>query len=239
MNSVVVAAPQVRTIVRPAFDVSIDLNAPQARAHEALGQRVTLVLPWGRFVGLDWFIRQMWYVHIARHGAERPFRIVHLVHRLPDFKAGHAETIEQEVAGQWAPLGAKIDHVSWTLNFPGGSFVKVMPPDSTATRGMRADMITCSEIDRIDPEAFDRTARPLMSHPFSWRTLLVGGYEHEHGTGLLRRMMREPRAVVLRANYRDVPEVIAINDLAMIRSSTDPDVFRREWECEIDLTDPV
>lgn len=239
MTTIAISAPAVHAEVRPAFTTDLLLNGPQSRAYEALGPKKAVVLPWGRAVGLDWLIRQMWYVHIAQHGAARPFRIAHIVRSRVDFDADHAEAIEQEIAGQWASLGAKIDHASWVIRFPGGSFVKVMPPESRFANGLRVDMITCSDLDRIEPAAFDTIARPLMSHPESWRTLLVGGREHENGTGLLRREMSDPAATVIRANYRDVPEMIGADDLAMIKEQTSPEVFRREWECEIDLTAPA
>lgn len=239
MTTIAIAAPAVHAEVRPAFTTDLLLNGPQARAHEALGPKKTVVLPWGRIVGLDWFIRQMWYVHIAQRGTERPFRIAHLVPDMRAFRADFGEAIEQEVAGQWAPLAARVNHVSTMLNFPGGSFVVVLPPDWKRSSGLRVDMITCSDIDRIEPAAFDRVARPLMSHPEAWRTFLAGGREHENGTGLLRRTMADPAATVIRANYRDVPEMIGADDLATIKEQTSPEVFRREWECEIDLTAPA
>ena len=244
MTTIAISAPVVRASVRRAFTTDILLNGPQSRAYEALGPKKAVVLPWGRAVGLNWFIRHMWYVHIARHGAERPFRIVHLVRDISDFEAEHAAAIRQEAANQWAPLRANISHASHrratcTIDFPGGSFVKVMPPERPFTNGLRADIITCSDLDRIEQAAFDTIARPLMSHPESWRTLLVGGREHENGTGLLRREMSAPAATVIRANYRDVPEMIGGDDLATIKEQTSPEVFRREWECEIDLTAPA
>lgn len=239
MTTIAIAAPAVRAEVRPAFATDLLLNGPQARAYEALGPKKAVVLPWGRVVGLDWFIRQMWYATVAQHGTERPFRIAHIVPGMRAFWADFGEAIDQEIAGQWAPLGAKIDHASWVIRFPGGSFVKVMPPESRFANGLRVDMITCSDLDRIEPAAFDTIARPLMSHPESWRTFLAGGREHENGTGLLRRAMSDPAATVIRANYRDVPEMIGADDLAMIKEQTSPEVFRREWECEVDLTAPA
>lgn len=239
MTTIAIAAPAVRAEVRPAFATDLLLNGPQARAYEALGPKKAVVLPWGRVVGLDWFIRQMWYATVAQHGTERPFRIAHIVPGMRAFRADFGEAIDQEIAGQWAPLGAKIDHASWVIRFPGGSFVKVMPPESRFANGLRVDMITCSDLDRIEPAAFDTIARPLMSHPESWRTFLAGGREHENGTGLLRRAMSDPAATVIRANYRDVPEMIGADDLAMIKEQTSPEVFRREWECEVDLTAPA
>jgi len=113
-------------------------NPPQKLAWQAVdgSKRRTLTMAWGRGVAKSCFLRQCAWIWIAQHDGRlrtdalepcRGVRIVFLTPTLQQFKDVHAAQIESELGSKWSSLGGKIDHTSWRITFPGGSWIAPMP----------------------------------------------------------------------------------------------------------------
>jgi hypothetical protein len=188
----------------PAHDVGLSLNYPQWRAQQAIGERRSVFLGFGRGVGKTWFIRQQWWMQIAawegklRLNALKPFRGVRvtcLMSTLVQFKDVHWAGIEAELApdGDWGFLRGKLDRQRGHVTFPRGSWLKPFPAaahSSKTARGMRTDILSADECDDIDCEVYDGVAVPWLSEPWSLGIELLGGTPTRGRHGLWWRSLQ-------------------------------------------------
>lgn len=218
----------------------------------ALQRGQTVTIPWGRGVGKSWFHRRLWYLAVAnwdkltRAGAMgqrvRGVRIVHLMPTFKQCKDVHGDLTDAELApwGQFGFLGARIDHTSWRIRFPGGSWIQWFGTrEANAARGLRPDIVTVDECDDVDPEVLDAIIKPWFSEPWTMRMLCVGGTPRRGRLGLLYRGHKhaldgKKNHHSIHATYRDAPENVDQAYVEEQRDTTDPVVFQREWECNFD-----
>lgn len=237
--------------------MQIALNRPQSLAHQALQPGHSVCTPWGRGIGKSWFQRLAWYENVARYdgqqraGALRSTRGVRIVHLMPTFKACkdiHGALTDEDLgrAGEWGFLGAKIDHTSWKITFPGGSWVQWFgTKEANSARGIRCDVVTADECDDIDPAVMDGIVKPWFSEPWSLRKRLFGGTPRRGRYGLLyqehkagldgnavrsgatlasadEREQRRAKMLATRfsyhATYRDAPETVDANYVQEVRA---------------------
>lgn len=172
-----------------AREINFDLNAPQFRAFQALSDRRSLFLGWGRGVGKTWFLLRMVLKLIAEHEYRqrkncpkrlRGVRVVVYMPTLVQFKDVYWSEIENELlpGGEWDWLGAKLNAQRGQVTFPGGSSIKPFPSTahhSKKARGIRCDVILADEIDDTDADAYDAVAIPWLSEPWSLGIQLKGG----------------------------------------------------------------
>ncbi len=191
----------------PAKTIDLSLNYPQWQAQQAIADRRSIFLGWGRGVGKTWFIRATWWLLIARWehqwrtNALKPFRGVRvtcLMSTLVQFKDVHWAGIEQELApdGEWGFLRAKLDRQRGHISFPGGSWVKPFPAaahSSRTARGMRTDVLSADECDDIDAAVYDGVAVPWLSEPWSLGLELLGGTPTRGRHGLWWRALEAGR----------------------------------------------
>ena len=233
---------------------NVNLNGPQTRAHRVFGPDRNLCLPWGRGIGKSHFMRLLWYLSVASHDGKRRFglrnglrtetRGVKIVHIQPTFKSikdVHADLTDQEVYGPWSFLGGRINHSEWKITFPGGSWIQWFGmKEANAARGIRCDFVTADEGDDIDLGAIQAVVKPWFSAPWSLRQFVVGGTPRRGRYGLLYSMheagaiKHTPKCYSFHATYKDAPETVDPAYVEDVKSTTLPEVFRREWECDFD-----
>jgi len=234
--------------------VKVALNPPQRQALDALKPGHTVCIPWGRGVGKSHFIRLHWWLRVAeydrklRTDAIEPFtgvRIIALMPTLKQFKAVHGAAILDEVNGKWRHLGGTVNQTDWSVKFPGGSWIRPFPAkDHTAqaARGMRCDIISCDEVDDIEPDVYDSVATPWLSEPWSLAEELAGGTPRRGRSGLLYRLHREglsedpedSKTQSFHATYADAPGMVSADRVARAKRRSTKAVFEREWECSFD-----
>jgi hypothetical protein len=240
-------------------DLRLAFNGPQSRAFEAFQPRARVCIPWGRGVGKSWFMRRIWYLAvaaydgIAREGEDNGIKIqtrgVRIVHIQPTFKSCkdvHGDLTDSELGpgGDWAFLGARIDHTAWRIRFPGGSWIQWFGMrEAHASRGIRCDIVTSDESDDIEMSSYDAVVAPWLTERFAdehlIRKRLLGGTPRRGRYGLL---YREHRAALdgvknhhtFHATYRDAPEVVDPAYIEEERAKLSPAVFKREYECDFD-----
>jgi hypothetical protein len=233
---------------------NVALNGPQTKAHQVFGPDRNICLPWGRGIGKSHFMRLLWYLSVAQHDGKRRFgfrnglrtetRGVKIVHIQPTFKSikdVHADLADQEVYKSWAFLGGRINHSEWKISFPGGSWIQWFGmKEANAARGIRCDFVTADEGDDIDLGAIQAVVKPWFSAPWSLRQFVVGGTPRRGRYGLLYSMheagaiKHTPKCYSFHATYKDAPETVDPVYVEDVKSTTLPEVFRREWECDFD-----
>lgn len=254
--------------------LQIRLNRPQSLAHQALRPGNSVCAPWGRGIGKSHFLRLSWALLVAqwdgvlREGALKPLRGVRITHVMPTFKQCkdvHGQLTEEDFApsGPWGFLGAKINHTTWEIGFPGGSIIRWISARTAATsgRGIRTDVATFDECDDIDPGLVDAVSAPWFSEPWSLRVRYFSGTPRRGRYGLLyrehragldgerarridletvadpaerRRLLALRHSYSFHATYRSAPETVDAAYVEEVRARTPPEVFRREWECDFD-----
>lgn len=237
--------------------MDLALNGPQLWAVERLQPGNTVWMPWGRGVGKSWFLRTAMWLLIAqydqqiRRNALKPFRgirVIVLMPTLKQFKDVHGAGIIDELENEWSWLGGKIDRTTWTITFPGGSWIKPFPSseyNSRTARGMRADVIVTDESDDIDPGVFDSVALPWFSEPWSLRIRIGGGTPRRGRYGLLWRNHKlgtsqdpqDARYHSLHATWEDAPETVSEDAVRDAERTTPKAIFRREWLCDFDAAE--
>lgn len=191
-------------MVAAAASVDLALNYPQWLANNALADRRSVFLGWGRGVGKSWFVRSVWWLLVAkwesqlRASALKPFRGVRITVLMPtlvQYKDVHWAGIEQEIGagGEWGFLRARLDKQRGHITFPGGSWVKPFPAsahNSKTARGMRTDVLCADECDDIDIAVYDGVAVPWLSEPWSLGIELIGGTPTRGRHGLWWRTLK-------------------------------------------------
>jgi hypothetical protein len=214
-------------------------NFPQWQAFGALfdasGQPFrnrTVFLGWGRGVGKSWFRRQIWWLlvaafeHKVRSEALKPFRgvrVTSLAPTLKQWKDIHWAGIENELVGDgdFAHLGAKLDHQSGQIRFPGGSIIRPFPAtayNARTARGMRTDVLDSDEVDDIDASVYDGVAVPWLSEPWSLGIELPGGTPTRGRHGLWWRTLRAGRDGARLRNGAALTDVLTQEQIDQYRS---------------------
>lgn len=231
--------------------IDLRLNRPQAKSLELLQPGHTVCHPWGRGVGKSFWDRAWSYLQIAkwegviREDALDPFtgiRIAVLMPTLKQFRAVHGNLMNGELEGKWSFLGAKINRTDWTVEFPGGSWIRPIPAQPHIidnARGIRCDILVVDECDDVDPSVYEAVALPWLSEPWSLKTELFSGTPKRGRHGLLYARHRDgldpnlPDYHTIHATYRDAPENVDIRTVEKARRGN-PTIFAREWECDFD-----
>lgn len=233
--------------------IDISLNGPQTQVFDAFQDGSTVNMAFGRGIGKSWALRTLgWYLPVAhfenvlRSNALDPLRGVRIVHIMPTFKACkdvHGDLTDAELAswGKWGWLRARIDHTTWRIRFPGGSWIQWFGMrEANAARGIRCDIVTADEADDIDPGVLDSVVTPWFSEAWSLKRMLIGGTPRRGRYGLLYRMheagavKKLPQHYSFHATFRDAPETVDPAYVESKRATMDPAIFKREWECDFD-----
>lgn len=185
------------------LEVTVQLNKPQREQFANLADHHTLFLGWGRGVGKSKFIRLLWWMLIAQHeyklrrNALSPFRgirVTVLMPTLKQFKDVHWSGILDELTGEWAWLGAKLDRTTGQITFPGGSTVKPFPASEYNARtalGLRTDVLVIDECDDVPAIVYDAVALPWLSEPWSLGIQIVAGTPNKGRHGLWWRTYQQ------------------------------------------------
>lgn len=239
---------------QPARARAVDLEfwkvPAQAAAfqHFQPGNRVALA--WGRGIGKSWFVRRMAYLLVARwDGKLRPkatlpgVRIVVLMPTLEQARKVHTHLLQAELdpKGEWGALGASVNKSTWTIAFPGGSWIQFVTAERAQhIRGIRCDAVFIDEGDDIDPEMVDSVVDPWFSEPHSLKQMLVAGTPRRGRGGLLYRAYHDwpeldPSCYFgFHSTAYDAPEVVDPEYLEKVRARTPKPIFDREWLCDFD-----
>lgn len=230
--------------------LEIGFNGPQLEAIQNLVVGMTICLAWGRGVGKSKFMRLCWWLLIAqfdgkRRGDTRGVKIAVLMPTLKQFKDVHGGGILEDLNGEWSWLGGKLDRSRWSIEFPGGSWIKPFPAEVASSKkalGMRCDVLCADECDDIQPSVFQTVAVPWLSATWSLNIKLLCGTPRRGRKGLLYQFYslgqsKEPKHASFWsswATYRDVPEIVAEAVVNEARETTPEPIFQREWECNFD-----
>jgi hypothetical protein len=233
----------------------------QSRAFRALQPGNTVCLPWGRGLGKSFFIRRHWYTRIARWdgitrgkgGVDGTLRGVRCVLLMPTLKQAHrvhSDSMIAELApdGEFGFLGGKINHSTWKVSFPGGSWIQwVSAENAHDNRGIRADVIDIDEADDISPEIFSGVVGPWTSEPWSLREMIIAGTPRRGRFGLLWKAhhvwpngegdaLPVPGHYSFHATYKDAPLIVdhGVVEKERLRLGGSPEIFEREWLCSFD-----
>ena len=249
----------------------LKMNGPQLAAYNVCQPGNTVFLGWGRGVGKSKFLRMLWWLLIAQHDgrlrteALSPFRGVRITILMPtlkQFKDVHWSGIVEDLTGEWAWLGAKLDKQTGQITFPGGSWIKPFPATEYNARtalGVRTDVLVIDECDTVPASVYDAVAVPWLSEPWSLALQLIAGTPNMGRHGLWWRTYQQglqgeairtespaaaaispedavPLATVysFRATYKDAPETVSARAVAKAKATTLPQTFKREWEADPD-----
>lgn len=247
----------------------IRLNRPQSRAWRAVQPGRTITLALGRGVGKSWFIRRICYLLISqwdgvpRDAAGAVLRGIRIVFLLPTFKQFrdvHSHAMLEELASDFAALGAKVDRTTFTVTFPGGSLIRVFPASDHGSKralGIRADLVVIDEADDVDPDVFHTVVTPWFSEPWSLRMRVLSGTPRRARHGLLWKLFdagqrgerirsgqtsefteEEAEAATrffsFHATYEDAPENVDQREVSAARLTMPEATFKREWLCDFD-----
>ncbi len=184
-------------------ELVIKLNGPQRKARAVFSAGHTLFIGWGRGVGKSKFLRLMLWSLVAAHeyqvrrNALAPFkgvRITVLMPTLKQFKDVHWSGILEELTGEWAWLGAKLDKQTGQINFPGGSWLKPFPATEYNARtalGLRTDVLVIDECDSVPATVYDAVAMPWLSEPWSLAIQIIAGTPNMGRHGLWWRTYQQ------------------------------------------------
>ncbi len=244
-------------------------NKPQKQAWRVVdgAKRRSLTLAWGRGVGKSYFIRQLAWILVARHDGKlrddalEPFKGVRIIFLCPTLKQWrdiNAGGIEQELSGKWAALGGKINHSTWRIDFPGGSWIQPFPAaeyNARKGRGMRCDVILSDEVDDIEAAVYDSVCSPWFSEPWSFGLEIFSGTPRRGRHGLLFRNFEAGRKgqelrsgltlatneneqlkkyFAFKATYKDAPGNVSAEEVAKAQALMMPSTFSREYEADFD-----
>ena len=236
-------------------------NKIQGATHRAFQPGMTVCMPWGRGGGKSTIGRASLYLLIAQwDGFYRPgaptdkppgVRCFVLMPSLVQARKIHEKDLTHELEGDgpWSELGAKINHTSLSVSFPGGSFIRFVSQEmgEKSLRGFRGDVAFIDEADDIETDLYDAVSLAWFTEPHSLRMRLFGGTPkrgrygllyrtHARGIGLLRRKNGERFAnhFSRHATCYDFPEFVSARAIEEAKEEIDPRIFAREWECNFD-----
>lgn len=245
----------------------VKLNRPQRRALAAIKPGRTVTLAFGRGVGKSHLLRVLWWMLVAQYDGTRipgsprtGVRIIVFCPTLKQFKDIHAADVVRDLEGDWAWLGGKIDRTTWTITFPGGSWIKPFPAAEHSSKralGMRCDVICLDEEDDIDIDVFDTVAVPFLSEPCSLAIVVGAGtprrgrhglHYRQYRNGKLGEKLRRGETVdappelaeqlksfySIFATYETVPETVSPRAVARAKATMPTATFEREWRHNFD-----
>lgn len=245
----------------------VPLNKPQRRALRAIKRGRTVTLAFGRGVGKSHFLRVLWWTLVAEHDGKylpksprKGVRIIVFCPTLKQFKDIHSADIVRDIETDWRWLGGKIDRTTWTITFPGGSWIKPFPAAEHSSKralGMRCDVICLDEEDDIDADVFDTVATPFLSEPCSLGIVVGAGtprrgrhglHYRQYRSGILGERIRRGETVdvdpdvaeqlknfySIFATYETVPETVSPRAVARAKATMPLATFEREWRHNFD-----
>lgn len=228
----------------------------QWKAYEAFQPGHTITDAWGRGCGKSWFLRYIgWYLQVAKYdgikrtGAKHPgVRINHLMPTLEQSRRVNGALMQAELESEWAFLGGHLNKQSWTVSFPGGSYIQWITAErAQSQRGLRGDILTCDEADDIEPGVFDSVTGPFFSEPHSLKQMLLGGTPRRGRKGALWRYYHDlPRQLPdkytgIHATCWDAIKAGVIDEdyVRQMQAVTPEAIFKREWECDFDAAEGI
>jgi hypothetical protein len=240
--------------------VRLAFEPVQFDAYKAIAPGMTVGLGWGRGGGKSKFQRLQWYLSIAEwDGRYRPqaptsgVRWALLMPTLEQAKKVHAEPMEAELtgSGEWAFLGAHIDHSQWRVTFPGGSWIQwVTAERARNVRGMRCDGLSVDECDDVDPDIYDAILRPWFTEHHSLGIKILSGTPTRGRYGLLYRTKARAEGRALNqdgkpferhhfshATSYEFPHYVKPEAVEEARKEITPQLFAREWLCDFDAAE--
>lgn len=246
-----VLKPRAKPLPRKDLDLDFSRLPAQTKAFKAFKPGCRVALPWGRGCGKSWFLRRMAYLLVAEwDGRLRPkgapnagVRIIVLMPTLEQARKVHTHLLlgELDATGEWGFLGAKVNRSSWTITFPGGSWIQFVTAESAQhIRGIRCDVVFVDEADDIDPEMVDSVVDPWFSEPHSLQMMLVAGTPRRGRAGLLYRAFHDWPLIDptiyfgFHATAFQAPTIVDPAYLAKVRARTPITIFNREWLCDFD-----
>jgi hypothetical protein len=252
----------------------IKLNPPQSRIMRAVALGRTITLAFGRGVGKSWFIRRLCYLLIAQRehqervtegGTVRGVRIVFLMPTFKQFRDVHSRSMQNELDGEFAWLGGKVDKTTFTVTFPGGSTIQVFPASEHGgqrARGIRCDVVMMDEADDIDPNVYDAVIAPWFTEPWSLKIKVASGTPKRGRHGLLYRLFDAGRKGArvragrteglseqeigayadfysVHATYREAVGNVDQAEAEKARVTMPAATFEREYECNFDAGEGI
>lgn len=231
--------------------MDVRLNKPQSKVFRHLKPHTTLCLKFGRGCGKTFFQRFIWYYLVSQwDGKQREgvpgLRGIRIVLLMPTFKQAtdnYAALVQNELDGDWAFLGGKINKTKWRIEFPGGSWIQFFGAENAdSARGIRCDVVSIDECDDVDQGVFDAIVQPWFSEPWSIGIKVATGTPRRGRYGLLYKLWRLGQEGAsgfysIHATYRDVPEIVSREYVEQVRLTTTPELFAREWEANEDAAE--
>lgn len=230
---------------------------------------LTIALAFSRGVGKSWFIRRVAYYLVAKwDGVAREaggktiygVRIIFLMPTFKQFRDIHARHLLQELAGEFAALGATVNRSTFTVEFPGGSWIQVFPASDYGSKralGMRCDVVLLDEADDIEKSVYEVVIAPWFTEPWTLNIRIASGTPRRGRQGLLYKLFDAGRIgdrvraggeaerdeierETYRAHYsfhatwRDAPGNVSEAAAAAARVTMAPNAYKREYECDFD-----
>lgn len=204
-------------------------------------------------------MRQLWYLLVAEWGQKERVRIdgsrmrgVRIVLAMPTLTQarkvhfGASPGVLDELEGDWAFLGGRLNSTTWRINFPEyKSWVQFVTTDNQiASRGIRADVACFDEADDIEESFYTAVAGPWFSEPHSLNMTLVAGTPKRGRRGFLWTAHHDwpeklpGKAYSFHATAYDTKHV-SRERLEEDRVTTPEEIFKREWLCDFDATEGV
>jgi hypothetical protein len=248
------------------------LNKPQSRIMRVLAEvarDITIAIAFGRGVGKSWFIRRVAYYLIAKwDGVAREaggrtiygVRIIFLMPTFKQFRDIHSRQMLQELSGEFAALDATVNRSTFTVEFPGGSWIQIFPASDHGSKralGMRCDVVLLDECDDIEKAVYEVVVAPWFTEPWTLNIRIGSGTPRRGRHGLLYKLfsagkfgakVRAGEPVDLpelereayrgfysfHATWRDAPGNVSEAAADAARITMAPNAFKREYECDFD-----
>lgn len=248
------------------------LNPPQSRVMRVLRdveRDLTLAVAFSRGVGKSQLIRWAAYYliskweYVPREAGGRTIYGVRIVFLMPTFKQFrdiHARQLLQELAGEFAALGASVNRSTFTVEFPGGSWIQVFPASDHGSKralGMRCDVVLLDEADDIEMAVYEIVVAPWFTEPWTLNIRIASGTPRRGRRGLLFKLFDAGRigervragketqrdeveretyrsSYSFHATWRDAPQNVSEQAAAAARVTMTPAAYKREWECDFD-----
>lgn len=239
------------------------------RVLDALKRDITIAIAFGRGVGKSWFIRRVAYYLVAlwdgvarQAGGKQIYgvRIIFLMPTFKQFRDIHARYLLQELSGEFAALGASVNRSTFTVEFPGGSWIQVFPASDHGSKralGMRCDAVLLDEADDIEKAVYEVVIAPWFTEPWTLNIRIASGTPRRGRHGLLYKLfsagktgdkVRAGQPVELseigreafrgcyafHATYRDAPGNVSEQAANTARATMAPAAYKREYECDFD-----
>lgn len=234
-----------------------------------MGRDITIALAFSRGVGKSQLMRWFAYYlvskweYVPREAEGKTIYGVRIIFLMPTFKQFrdiHARQLMQELAGEFAMLGARVNRSTFTVEFPGGSWIQVFPASDHGSRralGMRCDVVLLDEADDIEKSVYEVVVAPWFTEPWTLNIRIASGTPRRGRHGLLFKLYDAGRIgekvrrgeptdhdelereayrahYSLHATWRDAPGNVSETAAAAAKVTMAPNAYKREWECDFD-----